>query len=88
MSVIDLSAPPQNHSYSVSIGRDETRPEMVLRLARDLLLFLVAVGFVAVMAWICVEALRSPTASADEKKWAMSVLSAATGGVVGYLVRR
>ena len=24
----------------------------------------------------------------EEKKWAMSVLSAATGGIIGYLVRK
>jgi len=32
--------------------------------------------------------LTSGTATADEKKWAMSVLSAAAGGIIGYLVKK
>jgi hypothetical protein len=28
------------------------------------------------------------TAQADEKKWAMSILSAAAGGIIGYLIRK
>jgi hypothetical protein len=51
-------------------------------------LLLVGLGFAVHIAWLCVSTLTSAGASADEKKWAMSVLSAATGGIVGYLVRK
>lgn len=40
------------------------------------------------MVLLCYETVVSATASAEEKKWAMSVLSGATGGIVGYPVRK
>jgi hypothetical protein len=39
------------------------------------------------IAWLCYSTLNSPSATSDEKKWAMSVLSAAAG-FIGYLVRK
>lgn len=88
MSTIDLSTPPPNHHYSVSIEREETASERGVRLFKDVALFLVGICFVSAIAWLCMTTLVANTASADEKKWAMSVLSAATGGVIGYLIRR
>jgi hypothetical protein len=40
------------------------------------------------IAWVCFRTLSSVTATAEEKKWAMSVLSAASGDTIGYLVRK
>jgi hypothetical protein len=50
--------------------------------------FLLAIGFVVVVAYLCVSTVLNGTAGPEEKKWAMSILSAATGGLVGYLVRK
>ena len=88
MSTIDLNTPPPKHKYSVSIEREETDGERRVRLFKDLALFIVATGFVIVMAWLCYNTLQDPHASADAKKWAMSILSAAAGGIIGYLVRK
>lgn len=88
MNTIDLNTPPPNHKYSVSVEREETTDERRVRLFKDVALFLVAVGFVVLIAWLCYSTLSSNTATAEEKKWAMSVLSAATGGIIGYLVRK
>jgi hypothetical protein len=88
MNRIDLDSPPPNHKYSVSIEREETASELYVRLFKDVALFVVAVGFVVLIVRLCYETLSSSAASAEEKKWAMSVLSAATGGIVGYLLRR
>jgi hypothetical protein len=88
VSTIDLDAPPPNHKFNVSIVRDETDGERYVRLFKDVALFVVAIGFVVLIAGLCYSTLSSPTATADEKKWAMSVLSAAAGGIVGYLVRK
>lgn len=88
MSQIDLNSPPPNHKFSVSVEREETDGERRVRLGKDVALFAVAIGFVMLIVWLCYSTLVSPTATADEKKWAMSVLSAATGGIIGYLVRR
>jgi hypothetical protein len=88
VSTIDLNTPPPNHKFSVSVEREETDSERHVRLFKDVVLFLVAVAFVVLIAWLCYSTLSSPGATADEKKWAMSVLSAAAGGIVGYLVRK
>jgi flagellar biogenesis protein FliO len=88
VSSIDLSNPPPNHKYSVSIEREETDGERRVRLFKDVALFVVAIAFVVLIAWLCVSTLLSATATAEEKKWAMSVISAATGGIVGYLLRK
>jgi hypothetical protein len=88
VSTLDLSNPPPDHSYKVSVERAETSEERYVRLGKDVVLFVVAIGFVVLIAWICYSTLISQTASVDEKKWAMSVLSAATGGIIGYLVRK
>ena len=88
MSTIDLNQPPPNHKYKVSVEREETNAERTVRLGKDVALFVTALIFVGIIGWICVETLQSPRASADEKKWAMSILSAAAGAVVGYLVKK
>lgn len=88
MSSIDLNSPPPNHTYSVSIEREETDGERRVRLFKEVALFVVAIGFVGLIAWLCVRTLLSATATPEEKKWAMSVISAATGGVIGYLLRK
>ncbi|WP_020203532.1 hypothetical protein [Cupriavidus sp. WS] len=88
MSTIDLNSPPPNHKYSVSVEREETAGERRVRLFKDVALFAVAIGFVILIVGLCYSTLSSPTATAEEKKWAMSVLSAATGGIIGYLVRK
>ena len=89
MSTIDLNAPlPTTSSASRSNGRRGTAKRNV-RLFKEVLLFLVAICFVVAIAIVCFRTVWSgTTSSADEKKWAMSVLSAAAGGIVGYLVER
>jgi len=88
VNTIDLDNPPPNHKYSVSVEREETDGERRVRLFMDVALFLVAIAFVVLIAALCTATLLSVTAAAEEKKWAMSVLSAAAGGIIGYLIRR
>ena len=52
---------------------------------KDLLLTgLAGLGIVAVGAF-CFLALRSTASSADDKKWAQTVLAAIVSGIVGYI---
>jgi hypothetical protein len=88
VSTIDLNSPPPQHKFKVAIEREETDGERTVRLVKDLALFATALGLVIVIALLCLDALRSATTSADEKKWAMSILSAVTAGLIGYLVKR
>jgi hypothetical protein len=88
VSTIDLNAPPPNHKFSVSVEREETAAERYVRLFKDVALFAVAIAFVILIVWLCFDTLISPGTTVEEKKWAMSVLSAAAGGIIGYLVRK
>jgi membrane associated rhomboid family serine protease len=88
MSTVDFSNLPPEHRYSVNVTPAESDADRYVRLAKDFLLFLAAIAFVGLIVWICYSTLVSPVVSAEEKKWAMSVLSGAVGGVIGYLVRK
>jgi uncharacterized protein YoxC len=54
----------------------------------NLALFCVAIAFVVLIVWLCFGTLISAGTTSEEKKGAMSVLSAAAGGIIGYLVRK
>lgn len=88
MSILDLTKAPPDHRYSVSVTPIETGADRNVRLFKDVALFLVAIGFVCLMMWICYRTLVASEVAAEEKKWAMSVLSGAVGGIIGYLVRK
>jgi hypothetical protein len=88
VSQIDLNNPPPKHQFSVSVEREETEGERRVRLFKEVAIFSAALVFVAIMAWVCLSTLQSASAAPDEKKWAMSVLSAATGGLIGFLIRK
>ena len=85
---IDLNSPPPNHNYNIKVDPKETDGERTVRLFKDVALFLVAIGFVVLLAFLCYSTLASATATPEEKKWAMSILSGAAGGIVGYLIRK
>lgn len=84
---IDLNNPPTGHDLTVTVERSETAGERQVRLFKDVALFVLALVLVGIVLWLCIDTLRS-AAGADEKRWAQSVLSAAVGGVIGYLVRK
>jgi len=88
VSVIDLNSLSSDHNFSIKVERIETMGERGVRLFKDIILFLTAICFVGLIAWLCFHALLSDGTSPDEKKWAMSVLSAAAGGIIGYLIRK
>lgn len=85
---IDLNNPPPNHHYNLSVNREETIAERNVRLAKEIVVFSLAAVFVSVIYWLAFNTATSPTAQLDEKKWALSVLSAGAAGLVGYLVRK
>lgn len=85
---IDLNRPPPDHNYSIKVDPKETDGDRAVRLFKDLALFLVAIGFVILLAVLCYGALTSGTTTPEEKKWAMSIISGAAGGIIGYLIRK
>ncbi len=88
MSRIDLNRPPVGHNYSVSIDKEESSAEMYVRLFKELVVFMLAIAFVVIIAWLCLSTLQDAQATLEAKKWAMSILSAATGGIIGYLLKK
>jgi hypothetical protein len=66
--------------------QEETPAERNVRLAKELAVSVLAAVFVSGIYWLADNTVTS--ASAEEKKWAMSVLSAGAAGLVGYLVRK
>jgi hypothetical protein len=88
VSSIDLNNPPPNHRFRVSVEREETEAERDVRLAKDVGVFILAVVFVSAIYYLAFVTATSATAAPEEKKWAMSVLSAGAAGLVGYLVRK
>jgi hypothetical protein len=88
VSNIDLNNPPPNHHYTLSVNREESLAERNVRLTKELLVSLLAAVFVGGIYWLAYNTVTSATATPEEKKWAMSVLSAGAAGLVGYLVRK
>ncbi len=86
MSQIDLGKPTPG--YKVSVTPEESSGDRYVRLFKDVVVFMLAVIFVAIITWVCVSTLNSATATGEEKKWAMSILSLAAGGLIGFLVRK
>jgi H+/Cl- antiporter ClcA len=88
VSSIDLNSPPPGHEFSVSVERTETDGERWVRLFKDIVLFVVTIVFVSLIGWLCFHTLDSAESSPDAKRWAQSVLSAAAGGLIGYLIKK
>lgn len=84
----DLSATPAGHTFTATVKPEESSKDAWARVFREQVLFLAALAFVGMVAWICFGTVQSASASAEEKKWAMSFLTGAAGGLVGYLVRK
>lgn len=86
--LLDLQSPPAGHSFKVSVEPKEATADRNVRLFKDVVVFLLAVGFVLLIVWLCVSTVVPPGAQAEETKWAMSILSPAAGGLIGYLIRK
>jgi len=85
---IDLDKPLVGHEYKLKVEPKETGADRNVRLFKDLALFLAALSFVAIIIYMCVVTLISSTSTQDEKKWAMSIVTGATGALIGYLIKK
>jgi hypothetical protein len=52
---------------------------------KDILISLFALVSVSVFTYICITIVINETSSPDDKKWATSIITLITSGVVGYL---
>ena len=87
--VINLGpAPAEGRAVTVKIEPAEKAWDGRVRLVKDFIFFLFSIGVALVFLWICYQTLMSPAASPEEKKWAMSGLTALAGGLVGYWAKK
>lgn len=85
MSTIDLNNLPD---HRVSIMPAESLLEQRVRLGKDVVRFAFAMIMVLAILVICLATIFSSAPNPEGKKWAMSIMTGATGGLIGYLVRR
>jgi hypothetical protein len=89
MDRIDLNNPPANHRVDLSLSPEETPGERQLRLWKDGTVFYTAwLACVLIVGYAAWTAVGAPDIDADTKRWAMSIVSAAAGGLLGFLVRK
>jgi hypothetical protein len=62
---IDLNSPPPNHNYNIKVDPKESDGERAVRLFKDVTLFLVAIGFVVLLAFLCYSTLTSATTTSE-----------------------
>lgn len=65
--------------------RSQTEANARLQRRKEAVLFGVATALVVALSGICIWVLLSGGFSSDDKKWATSILTLITGGLVGYL---
>ena len=88
MSQFDLGNPPPDSKWKLTVESDETVADQWVRVGKQILLIFLSAGAATTLFVICVQSLRDPSASADEKRWAMAYLTGTIGALVGYLVRK
>jgi uncharacterized membrane protein len=71
-----------------TIGRKETDGERRVRLVKDVIVFGLAIILLVIVVGYSLDVLLAATATAADKRWAQSIISAIAGGVIGYLLRR
>lgn len=77
----------KDHDLTVKIEKVEKPAEMFIRLFKDVIAFLVGIATILFVGSICYETLHAVPGSPEEKKWAMSVVSAMFGGVMTYVMK-
>ena len=79
--------------------RPETQEEMtsrvwrantlhIFQLVKEGAIILGTIIGVVIFSYICIEIIRNPAASADDKKWATSIITLVVGGLIGYFTGR
>ena len=82
---LDLNDLAKRHNLKLEVAPAEESGDAKLRRWKDAVLFSVAVLLVLVISGICFWIVIAQGVSGDDKKWATSVLTLITGGIIGYL---
>jgi cytochrome c-type biogenesis protein CcmH/NrfG len=85
---IDLNNPPPGQKWAIGLEEEEHPADRKMRIVREVLLFVVALGVVGMICVYAWETLHSATASPDAQKWAFATLTALGSAVVTYLFKK
>lgn len=89
MSEVDLSKLLRaDHEVSVKLEKSESAGDAAVRRIKELALAACAIIATGVFLWICYQTVTSTTASADEKRWAQSIITAAIGALIAAVVKK
>lgn len=81
----DLNALLVQKAYELTVKPSEDPADAAHRRRKDLALFMFALLGAGAIGAYCLWVLIEPSTSADDKKWAQSVLTAIITGLIGYL---
>ncbi|MDH0866863.1 hypothetical protein [Mitsuaria sp. GD03876] len=79
---------PENHELRTAIGPRETLADARSRRTRELSLFFVSVLILLSLVGFSIFILSNDCAQEADRWWATSTLTAAFGGVLGWLIKR
>lgn len=86
---IDLSEPADGHKMDVKITPIESVGERRIRLVKDVVVFSLAViACAAIVIYASYTAAFDGSAGEGTKRWAMSIVSASAGGLLGFLLKK
>ncbi len=87
--ILDLSRPTPGHNLDVSITPIESDGDRKARIAKDLVVFgLAVIACGVILAYAFYTAALDSAATEPTKRWAFSILSGGAGGLLGYLLKK
>ncbi len=78
-----FSRPPTTEERKTKLKIEEWNAKV--GYVKDLLLWVMAIVSVGIFVYICLSLINNPISSSDDKKWATSIISSMTTGLIGYL---
>lgn len=86
---LDLNEPADGHKMDVKITPIESVGERRIRMVKDVVVFLLAViACTSIVIYASYTAAFDGSAAEGAKRWAMSIVSASAGGLLGFLLKK
>jgi hypothetical protein len=83
---LNLGAVTETHDVKVVINSRPDPADARVQRGKDIALFVVALSLISVLAGYCLYLVIFEVGSADQIRWAQSLLAAVAGGLLGYLL--
>jgi len=83
---LDLGSIPEAYDFNATINSRPDPADARVERGKDVALFVVTLVLVSALASYCLYVVILEVGSADQIKWAQSLLAAVAGGLLGYLL--